>query len=105
MESNSSGREMVEEMSDAYQNDIQSVTTAMEAFASDSNEINDSMNRIKETIDGINNALEETVRGITNVSTATVEVATNLSSISDEAGENLSISEELATEVNKFKYE
>jgi len=105
IESNASGKEEVEQMTGAYHEDIETVARAMEHFADDSNEINDRMSTIKETIDNINIALEETVKGITNVSTATVEVATNLASISDEAGENLNISQELAEEVGKFKYE
>ena len=105
MESNESGRTGVEEMTGAYQEDIQTVATAMEHFASDSNDINDTMNVIKDTIDSINIALEETVTGITNVSTATVDVANSLASVGDEATENLNISKELATEVGKFKYQ
>ena len=105
MESNESGRAGVEEMTGAYQNDIETVAVAMEHFANDSKDINDTMTIIKDTIDSINIALEETVTGITNVSTATVEVATSLASVGDEADENLNISKELATEVGKFKYE
>ena len=105
MDSNASGRENVEQMTGEYQEDIQTVASAMENFATDSSEINDRMLTIKDTIASINTALEETVTGITNVTTATVEVASNLSTISDEAGENLSISKELASEVGKFKYE
>ena len=92
-------------MTGAYQNDIETVAVAMEHFANDSKDINDTMTIIKDTIDSINIALEETVTGITNVSTATVEVATSLASVGDEADENLNISKELATEVGKFKYE
>ena len=105
MESNESGRAGVEEMTGAYQKDIETVAVAMEHFANDSKDINDTMTIIKDTIDSINIALEETVTGITNVSTATVEVATSLASVGDEADENLNISKELATEVGKFKYE
>mgnify|MGYP002624654449 CR=1 FL=1 len=105
MESNESGRASVEEMTGAYQQDIETVASAMEHFASDSSDINATMTTIKETIDSINTALEETVTGITNVSTATVEVATNLASVGDEADENMNISKELASEVGKFKYE
>ena len=105
MESNESGRVSVEEMTGAYQSDIQTVATAMEHFATDSKDINETMSVIKETIESINTALEETVTGITNVSTATVEVATSLASVGDEADENMNISKELASEVGKFKYE
>ncbi len=105
IESNASGKESAEQMTGAYHDDIETVASAMETFASDSNDINQKMSVIKETIDSINVALEETVTGITNVSTATVEVATNLASIGDEADENLNISQELASEVGKFKYQ
>ena len=105
IESNASGREGVDSMTGAYQEDIESVAYAMEHFAGDSQDINERMNSIKETLNNINTALEETVTGITNVSTATVEVATNLKTISGEATENLNISQELQSEVNKFKYE
>ncbi|MCR5101480.1 MAG: methyl-accepting chemotaxis protein [Butyrivibrio sp.] len=105
IESNASGREGVESMTGAYQEDVESVANAMVHFANDSQEINELMASIKETIDNINTALEETVKGITNVSNATVEVAGNLKHISGEASENLDISNELKDEVNKFKYE
>ncbi len=104
IESNSSGREGVEQMTGAYQEDIETVANAMENFAADSQDINRRMADIKETIASINIALEETVTGITNVSAATVDVASSLANISNEAGENLSISKELSGEVNKFKF-
>ena len=42
--------------------------------------------------------------GITNVTASTVDIAGSMSSINDEAGDNLSISNELHSEVAKFKY-
>ena len=104
IESNASGRESVEQMTGAYQDDVKTVADAMEHFSHDSKEINETMQDIKETIDNVNIALDETVRGITNVTTATVEVANNLVNIKDEAGENLSISKELESEVERFKF-
>ncbi|MCR4902072.1 MAG: methyl-accepting chemotaxis protein [Butyrivibrio sp.] len=105
IQSNANGREGVESMTGAYQEDVESVAIAMEHFADDSSNINEMVIGIKETIDNINTALEETVKGITNVSSSTVEVANNLKNISGEASENLNISQELQSEVNKFKYE
>lgn len=103
--SNSAGRETVEEITAAYQDDISSAADSMEHFAEDSNRINTSMQNIQTAVTQINKSLEETVIGITNVTNATSEIGNNLSAIKNEADENMTISNELSIEVNKFKYE
>ena len=104
IKNNQYGREGVENITGAYQEDIEIVAGAMKDFAGNSADINDQMASIKETIDSINIALEQTVQDITNVTSSTVELAENLTTIGTEAEENLNISKELMGEVNKFHY-
>ncbi len=103
-ESNAGGREGVENLTSAYQHDIGVMAESMSEFAEETNSVADSMEAIKESVDAVTAAAEETALGITNVTASTVDIAGSMKNINNEAGDNLNISNELQSEVSKFKY-
>ena len=100
---NAEGRESAITMSDAYKKDINQMSESMEDFASSSQRVQEAIRSIKEAIDAINIAVEETAQGISNVTTATVEIVSSMNSIEEDAQKNLEVSEELYSEVRRFK--
>ena len=100
---NAEGRESAIAMSDAYKKDINQMSESMEDFASSSQRVQEAIRSIKEAIDAINIAVEETAQGISNVTTATVEIVSSMNSIEEDAQKNLEVSEELYSEVRRFK--
>lgn len=100
---NAEGRESAIAMSDAYKEDINSMAVSMEDFASSSQKVQEAISSIKEAIDAINIAVEETAQGITTVTTATVDIVSSMNDIGEDAQKNLDVSEELYSEVRRFK--
>ncbi len=100
---NAEGRESAIAMSDAYKEDINSMAVSMEDFASSSQKVQEAISSIKEAIDAINIAVEETAQGITTVTTATVDIVASMNDIGEDAQKNLDVSEELYSEVRRFK--
>ncbi len=103
-ESNASGRDGVDTLTNAYQEDIGEMANSMNEFAEEAERAQSSVNSVKEAIDAVTIAAEETAQGITNVTASTVDIANSMASINTEAGDNLNISNELQGEVSKFKY-
>ncbi len=104
LESNESGRKTVEELATSYQDDIDSMAEAMNGFARNSSEVQNSMESIRDAVDAINIAVEETAEGITNVTASTVDIAGSMNNITTEAADNLNVSDVLRNEVSKFKF-
>lgn len=104
MDVNQSGRETVENLTGAYQDDIKEMAQSMDKFAESSSEVQIAVGNIKESIDAINISVEEIAMGVTNVTTATVDIAGNMANITTESKENLDISSKLQEEVSKFSY-
>ena len=103
-ESNQSGRESIENLANAYKEDIGAMAESMDKFEDSTNKVADSMEGIREAVDAVSIAAEETAQGITNVTMSTSDIAGSMSSINAEAGDNLNISGELQEEVARFKY-
>ena len=104
VDSNASGRASAENLTGAYQDDITTMSGAMDEFASHSSDVQTAIVKIKEAIDAINSAVEENAQGITSITTSTTEIAGSISTITTEAQDNLAISNELQTEVSRFTY-
>jgi methyl-accepting chemotaxis protein len=102
-ESNASGRANVMELTTAYGNDIGEMSRAMEQFALNSQQVQDSISSIKESIGAINTAVEENVQGITNVTASTVEIVESISSVNEQVETNKTISNELYEKVSQFR--
>lgn len=104
VESNTSNKENTENVTGLYQQDIENMAGAMDEFAENSRQIQNSMEAIKESIAGVNIALEENVNGITNVTNSTADLANSMANINKEAQLNLKISSEIQEEVMGFKF-
>ncbi len=103
-ESNQSGRESIENLAQAYREDISVMAESMDKFEDSTNRMADAMEDIREAVDAVSIAAEETAKGITNITQSTSDIAGSMSTINAEANDNLSISGELQEEVSKFKY-
>ncbi|MBD5520617.1 MAG: methyl-accepting chemotaxis protein [Lachnospiraceae bacterium] len=98
-----SGYSKLLETSASYRNDVGDINEMMRAFASDSEEIKNNVDQIKEAISSINIAVSETAKGVTNVTEVSVDLTASMGDIAKEADNNMSVVQQLNTEVNKFK--
>lgn len=91
-----------DKLTKSYSEDILKLAEAMNEFKASSDEIQSSMEVIKEAIDAVNIATEETAQGITNVAASTVELSNQLDSVVGKTSENLSVVTGLNDQVNKY---
>lgn len=98
-----SGYRKLLETSESYRNDVGDINEMMRAFASDSKEIKNNVDQIKEAISSISIAVSETAKGVTNVTEVSVDLTGSMGDIGKEADNNMSVVQQLNTEVNKFK--
>lgn len=97
------GYEKLLETSMEYRNNVGQMNGMMQDFASQSQTLKESIDNIKDVIEGVDCAVEETTRGVVNVAETSVSLTMNMSEINTEANNNLAISDLLDSEVNKFK--
>lgn len=97
------GYEKLLETSMEYRNNVGQMNAMMQDFASQSQTLRESIDNIKDVIEGVDCAVEETTRGVVNVAETSVSLTMNMSEINTEADSNLAISDLLDSEVNKFK--
>ena len=98
-----SGYRKLLETSESYRNDVGDINEMMRTFASDSEEIKNNVDQIKEAISSINIAVSETAKGVTNVTEVAVDLTGSMGYIGNEADNNMNVAQQLNTEVNKFK--
>lgn len=91
------------ETSDDYQKNAGDIHTLMEEFASESEQLEQAMDAIKDAIQAVDIAVEESSKGIVSTSEAAATLTDNLSDIDQKAGGNKEIAESLMGEVGKFK--
>lgn len=99
------GYEKLLETSDNYHSDVGAMNAMMKEFATESEQIRDKMDYIKDAMTAINAAVEESVKGVVNVTEMAVDLTNNVGDIEKEANSNMNIVGELNTEVGKFKLE
>lgn len=99
------GYEKLLETSDNYHSDVGAMNTMMQKFATESEQIRNQMDYIKDAMTAINIAVEESVKGVVNVTEMAVDLTNNVGDIEKEANSNMNIVGELNTEVGKFKLE
>lgn len=97
------GYEKLLETSENYQNDVGSMNEMMQQFASESEELKNSMDVIKDMVEGLKTAIDESTLGITNVSDMTVALTDSVRDIGNKANSNMDIAGQLNSEVGKFK--
>ena len=99
------GYEKLLETSASYQEDVGNMNQMMQAFADESVEVKQSIDKMKEAIAAVSIAVEESAKGVTNVTEMSVDLTSSVGDIGNEANSNMSIANQLNAEVNKFKLE
>ena len=99
------GYEKLLETSKNYRNDVGDINQMMSKFASESTEVQASIEQIREAISAVNIAVEESANGVGSVTETAVDLASVVRDIELEAEANREVSDLLNEEVNKFKLE
>lgn len=99
------GYEKLLKTSENYRSDVGSMNDIMQNFASESRELRNSMDVIKDMVEGLKTAIDESTLGITNVSDMTAALTDSVHDIGSKANSNMDIAGQLNSEVGKFKLE
>lgn len=86
-----------------YRQDAENVNEIMTEFSRNSSEIENTMQAMNEGLNDIAIAVDENAQGVTSVAESAVELVDAISQIQRETDNNQEISEQLNSEVNKFK--
>ena len=89
--------------SEEYRKNVGDMNGMMEHFATESGQLRESIDNIKEAIEAVNIAVEESTRGITNVAETSVNLTSGVADIGTEAEANMGVAARLNAEVNRFK--
>ncbi|MDO5381289.1 MAG: methyl-accepting chemotaxis protein [Eubacteriales bacterium] len=98
-----SGYKELESTSEAYSNDASGFHETMEHFTEQSKKLQANIDAIGQAIEAVNIAAEETAKGIVNVTQMSVELSVSINEIGEKAENNRTISDELNSQVGKFK--
>ena len=91
--------------SEEYQQSAERIAEMMEKFSHNTGQIQANIDSIQKATDSVNLAVESAAAGISNAAEKTVVMTDNISRIDEEALSSSAISNELSTEVGKFKLE
>lgn len=97
------GYEKLLDTSGSYRNDVGDMNSMMQSFASESTQVKNSIDQIKEAISAVSIAVEESANGITSVTETSVDLADSVGKIGEEANSNMDVAKQLNSEVSKFK--
>ena len=86
-----------------YHNDADHMDEILQRFYGSARKLAETMAQMTEGIDGINIAVDESAQGVTMAAQSTAQLVDALVSIKSEADTNREISEELQSEVKRFK--
>lgn len=89
--------------SEDYRNDVGSMHGMMQGFATESQQLKNNMDHIKEAVKDVNIAVDESTMGITNVTEMSVNLTGSVSDIGLEADSNMDIAGQLNNVVGRFK--
>ena len=91
--------------SEEYQQSAERIAEMMERFAVLSGQIQNNIDRIRESTDSVNMAVEDAADGVSRTAERSVEMSNNMTRIDEEALASSEISSGLKAEVGKFKLE
>ena len=86
-----------------YQKDAEHIYTDMDKFARNSQQLQQNIDSIKESVETVNIAVEESAKGVVNVAEMSIDLSGRMEGVGNKAHENMDISMELKNEVDKFK--
>lgn len=97
------GYEKLLETSESYRKDVDDMSSMMQTFASECENIKERIDYIRQSVSDVNSAVEESAKGITVVTDTAVTLTGSVNDIGAEAANSSSIADGLLNEVNKFK--
>ena len=92
-------------MSEEYIQSAERITEMMERFSDATTQIQTNIDHIKKSTDSVNQAVESAADGVSRTAERTIEMTDNMTRIDAEALSSSEISNELESEVGKFKLE
>lgn len=97
------GYERLLETSESYRRDVDDMSSMMQTFASECENIKERIDYIRQSVSDVNSAVEESAKGITVVTDTAVTLTGSVNDIGAEAANSSGIADGLLDEVNKFK--
>jgi len=97
------GYEKLLSTSEEYRKNVGDMNGMMQEFATESQQLRENIDNIKDAIEAVNVAVEESTRGIANVAETASNLTSSVADIGSEAEANTDVAEHLNVEVNKFK--
>lgn len=88
---------------DMYTEKAERIDNVVMAFSQNINHLNGIMTETVDSISNISSAMSESTKGVVLATDSISDIAGSMTQIKDEAGSNLEISNQLNTEVGKFK--
>ena len=92
-------------ISEDFQQSAESIDEMMARFAAASTEIQKNIDRIKASTDSVNLAVEDAARNVSETADRSIEMSNKMSLIDEDAEAGRTVSDELKTEVGKFRLE
>lgn len=92
-----------EEVARYYHEDSTHLEKVLTTFSTQSEQLEGTMSEMNTGISGIAKAVDESAQGVVSVATSTSTLVENLSNINREVADNKRISDDLRTEVQKFR--
>lgn len=86
-----------------YQKDAEHIYADMDKFARNSQQLQQNIDSIKESVETVNIAVEESAKGVVNVAEMSVDLTGRMEGVGNKAHDNMDISMGLKNEVGKFK--
>lgn len=91
------------DMANSYHDDADHMDEILQGFYGNARKLAETMAQMTEGIDGINIAVDESAQGVTQAAQSTAQLVDALVNIKAESDTNQQISEELQSEVKRFK--
>lgn len=91
-------------IAESYDTDANYMSDLVSSIKDKSFELNETINSVAESMDGINNATEESATGITDIATQGSEMTVSSASVLDQASTTSKIAVELRKSIEFFKF-
>ena len=99
------GYDKLLETCEEYQKDAASLQKTMEQFETDAVSLQNTVTDVNVAIQAVDKAMEENSKGVSGVTETMTNLTQNMLTLEEQANKNQKVSEELDTEVHKFKLE
>ena len=97
------GYDKLVETCEAYQQDAASLQETMEHFKEQAASIQGTISAVDDAIQSVDFAMDENAKGVSGVTETVSGLTENMMNLEEQANKNQKVSEELDSEVHKFK--